>query len=115
MLVRQADGPRQIEIMRSLLAQQRFVPMVAQQGTSEFRGLWQPWLSDEKTADRVAVLVRGMPAQTLEAGLNQRTVVIEFDNVASAMAAYQSPAYQEARALLGDTVERDIRIVEGTE
>ncbi|MBS0192121.1 MAG: DEAD/DEAH box helicase [Phycisphaerales bacterium] len=49
-------------LVRSLLAQQRFVPMVAQQGTSEFRGLWQPWLSDEKTADRVAVLVRGMPA-----------------------------------------------------
>jgi len=60
-------------------------------------------------------LVRGMPAKTLEAGMNQRTVVIEFESVASALAAYESPAYQAARKLLGDTVVRDIRIVEGTE
>lgn len=61
------------------------------------------------------ILVRGTPAKTLEAGLNLRTVVIEFDSVASAMAAYDSPAYQAARKLLGDTVERDIRIVESAE
>jgi uncharacterized protein (DUF1330 family) len=34
------------------------------------------------------VVVRGMPAKTLEAGLDLRTVVIEFDSVASAIAAY---------------------------
>jgi uncharacterized protein (DUF1330 family) len=60
-------------------------------------------------------LVRGTPAKTLEAGMDLRTVVIEFDSVASAIAAYDSPAYQAARKLLGDTVERDIRIVEGAE
>ena len=60
-------------------------------------------------------LVRGTPAKTLEAGLDLRTVVIEFDSVASALAAYNGPAYQAARKLLGDTVERDIRIVEGAE
>jgi uncharacterized protein (DUF1330 family) len=60
-------------------------------------------------------LVRGTPAKTLEAGMDLRTVVIEFDSVASAIAAYDSPAYQAARKLLGDTVVRDIRIVEGTE
>ena len=60
-------------------------------------------------------LVRGNPATTLEAGLNLRTVVIEFDSVESAIAAYNSPAYQAARKLLGDTVERDIRIVQGAE
>ena len=60
-------------------------------------------------------LVRGTPAKTLEAGMNLRTVVIEFDSVASAIAAYDSPAYQGARKLLGDTVVRDIRIVEGAE
>jgi uncharacterized protein (DUF1330 family) len=38
-------------------------------------------------------LVRGMPAKTLEAGLNMRTVVIEFESVAAALAAYESPAY----------------------
>jgi uncharacterized protein (DUF1330 family) len=58
-------------------------------------------------------LVRGMPAQVYEAGLNQRTVIIEFDSVQAATAAYNSTAYQAALAALGDGVERDIRIVEG--
>ena len=58
-------------------------------------------------------VVRGMPAATLEAGLNMRTVVIEFDSVAQALAVYDSPAYAEARRILGDGAERDIRIVEG--
>lgn len=57
-------------------------------------------------------LVRGNPARTLEAGLDLRTVVIEFDSVDAAIAAYESAGYQAARQLLGDTVERDIRIVE---
>jgi len=60
-------------------------------------------------------LVRGTPAKTLEAGMSLRTVVVEFDSVESAIAAYNSPAYQAARKLLGDTVERDIRIVESTD
>ncbi|WP_137125125.1 DUF1330 domain-containing protein [Roseomonas sp. HF4] len=60
-------------------------------------------------------LVRGVPARTLEAGMDLRTVVIEFDSVASAVAAYESAEYQAARRLLGDTVERDIRIVEAAE
>jgi len=58
-------------------------------------------------------LVRGMPAKTFEAGLNQRTVVIEFDSVAQAVATHDSAAYQKALAALGDGAERDIRIVEG--
>src|SRR5689334_16885304 len=53
-------------------------------------------------------LVRGLPAKTLEEGLNQRTVVIEFESVAAAMAAYESPAYQAARKILGDGAVRDI-------
>ncbi len=60
-------------------------------------------------------LVRGTPAKTLEAGMDLRTVVIEFDSVASTISAYESPDYQTARKLLGDTVVRDIRIVEGAE
>ena len=59
-------------------------------------------------------LVRGMPAKTYEAGLNQRVVMIEFDSVAQATAAHDSPGYQEALKALGDdAAERDIRIVEG--
>jgi len=59
-------------------------------------------------------LVRGVPAKAYEAGLNQRVVVIEFDSVAQATAAHDSPAYQEALKVLGkDSVERDMRITEG--
>jgi uncharacterized protein (DUF1330 family) len=53
------------------------------------------------------------PAKVYEAGLNQRTVVTEFESVAKAIAAHDSPGYQEALRVLGDAVERDLRIVEG--
>ena len=58
-------------------------------------------------------LARGMPAQTYEAGLNQRTVIIEFDSVAQAIAAHDSPAYQTALKALGNTAKRDVRVIEG--
>ena len=58
-------------------------------------------------------IVRGTPAKTYEAGLNQRVVIIEFDSVDKATAAHDSAAYQEALKLLGNGAERDIRIVEG--
>jgi len=58
-------------------------------------------------------LARTMPAHVYEAGLNQRTVLIEFDSVQAAIAAHDSAAYQAALAVLGDSAERDIRIVEG--
>jgi uncharacterized protein (DUF1330 family) len=59
------------------------------------------------------ILVRGTPAKTYEAGVDQRTVVIEFDSVAAAIAAHDSPAYQASLEVLGDAAVRDIRIVEG--
>jgi uncharacterized protein (DUF1330 family) len=59
------------------------------------------------------ILARGMPAQVYEAGLQQRTVVIEFDSVAQARAAHDSPAYQKALTMLAGGAEREIRIVEG--
>lgn len=58
-------------------------------------------------------LVRGTPAKTYEAGLDQRTVIIEFDSLAQATSTHDFPAYQEALAALGDGAERDIRLVEG--
>ena len=58
-------------------------------------------------------LVRGNPAKIFEAGLNQRTVVTEWDSVAKAVAAHDSPGYQAALKALGNGAERDIRIVEG--
>ena len=58
-------------------------------------------------------LVRGVPAKTYEAGLEQRTVVIEFDSVAAAVAAHDSAGYQAALKALGNGAERDIRILDG--
>ena len=60
-------------------------------------------------------LVRGTPARVYEQGLNERTVVIEFESVARAVAAHDTPDYQEALRVLGNGVDRDMRIVEGTE
>jgi uncharacterized protein (DUF1330 family) len=65
------------------------------------------------TAGGGRFLVRGMPAKTYEAGLNQRVVVIEFDSLAQASATHDSPAYKAALDALGDGAERDIRLVEG--
>ena len=58
-------------------------------------------------------LVRGQPARVFEAGVMERTVIIEFESVDQAIAAHQSPGYQEALRALGDGAERDLRIVEG--
>jgi uncharacterized protein (DUF1330 family) len=57
-------------------------------------------------------LARGMPSTTYDAGMKQRTVLIEFDSVAAAVAAYESPGYQAALKVLADSVVRDIRIIE---
>lgn len=48
--------------VRSLLVQQRFVPLARQTAAGEIAGLWAPWLSDESTAERAALLLRAMPA-----------------------------------------------------
>src|SRR5438105_4862352 len=54
------------------------------------------------------------PAKTYEHGMNQRTVVTEFESLEKALAAHNTPGYQEAlRALGEDACVRDIRIVEG--
>jgi uncharacterized protein (DUF1330 family) len=58
-------------------------------------------------------LARGLPARAYENGLKERTVLIEFDSIAQAIAAHDSPAYQEALRVLGDGADRDLRIVEG--
>ena len=60
-------------------------------------------------------LARGNPSHAFEKGRLQRTVVIEFDSVAQAVAAHDSAGYQEALRALGDGVEREIRIIEAIE
>jgi uncharacterized protein (DUF1330 family) len=59
------------------------------------------------------ILARGLPARHYEGGSNQRTVIIEFESVAKAIAAHDSPAYQRALQALGNGVDRDMRIIEG--
>ena len=55
-----------------------------------------------------------MPTATFENGINQRTVIAEFDSTDAARAAFTSDAYKAAFALLG-VIERDVRIIEGLE
>lgn len=58
-------------------------------------------------------LARGPAARAMEAGVLAQTVIVAFDDIPTALALYDSPAYQEAlRALDGGAV-RDMRIVEG--
>ena len=51
--------------------------------------------------------------QVQEAGLQQPTVVVEFDSFEIARLAHESEAYQRALQSLGSGAERDFRIVEG--
>ena len=60
-------------------------------------------------------LARGTAAAGFESGLKDRVVVTEFPSVEQAVAAYNSPAYQEALRVLGDGAVRDVRIVETLE
>lgn len=53
------------------------------------------------------------PAKVYEAGLMQRTVIVEFDSVEKAIATHDGPAYKQALEVLGDGAERDFRICEG--
>ena len=59
------------------------------------------------------LLSRGIAVEAHEAGRLERTVLIEFDDVDKAKAAYESDAYQKALAVLAGAAERDFRIVEG--
>lgn len=58
-------------------------------------------------------LARGNAAKAYEKGLTQRVVIVEFDSVEKAAAAHDGPGYQAALKVLGNAVQRDLRIVEG--
>jgi uncharacterized protein (DUF1330 family) len=51
--------------------------------------------------------------QAHEAGLQQRTILVEFDSYEIALAAHESEAYRKALQALGAGAERDFRIIEG--
>src|SRR5258706_9652319 len=82
----------------------------------EARGAYAKLAGPAMAAAGGKFLVRGMPSKTFEAGQMQRTVVIEFASLAQALAAHDTPGYQDAlRALGKGAVERDMRVVEGPE
>jgi len=58
-------------------------------------------------------LVRGVASMVQGEGGLERTVVIEYDSLEAAVAAYNSATYKRALEVLGDSVVRDFRIVEG--
>jgi len=60
-------------------------------------------------------LARGVAAKAYEAGLAERTVIIEFPSLDAAVACHDGPAYQAALDALGDAVTRDLRVVEAPE
>jgi uncharacterized protein (DUF1330 family) len=59
------------------------------------------------------VIVGGKPAVTHEAGVDQSVVIIEFENLEKAIAAYESELYRPALKVLDKAAQRDFRIVEG--
>jgi uncharacterized protein (DUF1330 family) len=58
-------------------------------------------------------LARGTAVRSYEAGLLERTVVIEFPSTEHAIATHDSAAYQAALAALDGGAVRDLRIVPG--
>lgn len=84
-------------------------------------------VSDPEALSRYAVLAaqviqahggrflsRGSPVRVYEAPAPQRTVIVEFESVAAAIAAYESDAYSRVRPILDGAVEREIQVLEGT-
>jgi uncharacterized protein (DUF1330 family) len=65
------------------------------------------------TAGGGRFLARGAAAKAYEKGLQQRVVIVEFDSVDAAAATHDGPGYQAALKVLGNAVDRDLRIVEG--
>jgi uncharacterized protein (DUF1330 family) len=58
-------------------------------------------------------LARAVAAQAYEAGVKERTAVIEFPSVEQAIATHDSPSYQAALKALDGGAVRDVRIVPG--
>jgi uncharacterized protein (DUF1330 family) len=54
-------------------------------------------------------------AAAYERGLKERVLIIEFPSLEKAIAAHDSPAYQEALRALANGAVRDVRVVEGVE
>ena len=63
----------------------------------------------------VRYLCRGNAQAAYEHGQKERVVITEFPSLQQAIAAHDSPAYQEAVRVLGDGAVRDVRMIEALE
>lgn len=60
-------------------------------------------------------LARGTAQMAYEHGQKERVVITEFPSLEQAIAAHDSPGYQEAVRALGDGAIRDVRMIEALE
>ncbi|WP_110180972.1 DUF1330 domain-containing protein [Nocardioides solisilvae] len=58
-------------------------------------------------------LAAGQPEQVFEAGEKTMVVLMEFDSVEAAVAAYEGEAYQAALEVLDGGAVRDMRVLPG--
>jgi uncharacterized protein (DUF1330 family) len=58
-------------------------------------------------------IVRGGPFDTMEGSSRGRNVVVEFNDRATALACYNSPEYQAAKAIRQKYADADFIIIEG--
>ena len=58
-------------------------------------------------------LARGGRMEAFEAGVKERTVIVEFPSFEQALATHDGDAYQAALAKLEGAAERDFRVIEG--
>jgi SNF2 family DNA or RNA helicase len=92
-------------LAQHLLAQERFVPGLRQDIQGDLKGVWQPWVSDARTAERVAILLRAMPPAA-------RAAVDELNHEPWPMLESFLTALVDAecrRALLNEDMEDSIR------
>ena len=58
-------------------------------------------------------IVRGGKFETMEGDARERNVVVEFKDRATAMACYESPEYQSAKAIRQKYADADFIIIHG--
>jgi len=65
----------------------------------------------ESLGGRAVVVAK--PAKTHEAGVDEMVVIVEFESLEEASAAYESNQYRPALTIISRAAERDFRILEG--
>jgi uncharacterized protein (DUF1330 family) len=62
---------------------------------------------------RARFIVRGGPFELMEGEARTRNVVVEFEDLATAKACYESPEYQAAKRIRQKHADADFLIIEG--